>query len=169
MLDSLEAVRASILTRRVARLTLVKAFVEAVFAYLAHFAERRAHDTQRVIQRVQGALMAVAVENLVTILVLPDPALADQRDQGSVILARHAGQQAVDTIMQVARTAALQNIGTWLVRIVQQLWITPTLQLTRARARWSAALVRIGGKEALEAVMSILVPPGETDSAARAD
>ena len=163
MLDSLEAVRASILTRPIpfimdaSFLRLVKSFVLAMFAYLTRFAEWHAVDLPRMIERVRRALTVVLVANLVQ----PDPERDNQIERFSVILARHAGQQAVDEARQTARTAAIQHMGEMIITVIQQQWVTPTFELAENVARMSAALVRVGGPEALESLINTIEPPGE--------
>ena len=163
MLDSLEAVRASILTRPIpfimdaSFLRLVKSFVLAMFAYIPRFAEWHGMDFPRMVMRVQNTLRVVLVANLME----PDPEREDQIERLSGILARHAGQQAVDVAKQTALAVAIQHMGEMIIPVIQQQWVTPTFELAEQVAQMSASLVRVGGQEALENLINTIEPPGE--------
>ena len=171
MLDSLEAVRASVLSRPIpfimdaSFLRLVKSFVLAMFAYIPRFAEWHGMDFPRMVMRVQNTLRVVLVANLME----PDPEREDQIERLSGILARHAGQQAVEEAKQTARAVAIQHMGEMIIPVIQQQWVTPTFELAEQVARMSAALVRVGGPEALENLINSIEPPGVPADAAFRD
>ena len=138
MLDSLEAVRASILTRPAPRPTLVKAFAEAVVAYLPFFHEWRVREQKRLIQDVKNCLLAVAVENMLR----PDPVRADQLDRLSATLLRQEGQEAVDAVMEAARTTAVAHMKAELLAAALENLVEPNPARAEQVERLSARLAR---------------------------
>ena len=98
---------------------------------------------------------------LVANLVQPDPERVPPIERLSAALAQHAGQQAVGEAMHAARIVAIHHMRELMIPVIQQQRVTPTLELAERVARMSAALVRVGGPEALESLINTIEPPAE--------